>query len=229
MDAYNKGQFYNKTDSDNRFVKQVDTNDWQKQAMFAPNDYKIASTKVGEDFREFVTSKFTTPGVYYIREGNIVKSTDGNQIGVIDCTVISEGNWWYAYGIGSSAGDFVSRRFTTTTDSGWQRSVATDGNRNIQVNDVVTANESVVNTQKRFTGGYGKLATCPTGTDFGVFVMSTAVPSGLSMVRDENLARNALTYKESSAFGWTISPGTTTDKMIRGHWNDSHWSGWLDA
>ncbi|MDT7014630.1 hypothetical protein [Levilactobacillus namurensis] len=99
---------------DSKVVHTSDTSNWQKQKMFNPGSYMVASTRGAKlDFYDLLTQKYTTAGVYYIRDDDAV----------IDSVVISEGNgWWYAYGV-NYAGNFYHRKIATTTnpvtDTGW--------------------------------------------------------------------------------------------------------------
>jgi len=99
---------------DSKIVHTSDTSNWQKQALFNAGSYNIASTIAAKlKFYDLLTQKFTTSGVYYIRDDDFI----------IDSVVISEGDgWWYAYGINID-GNFYHRKITTqtnpVTDTGW--------------------------------------------------------------------------------------------------------------
>ena len=96
-----------------------------QQAMTLPNSYQIDSVDKdnkalngGIDFATLLVTKYNRRGVWYIRDGGTT-----NPGIYLDTVVISESNYWYAYGAGRD-GIFYSRQIIkesdgTINDSGW--------------------------------------------------------------------------------------------------------------
>ncbi|EEI19574.1 hypothetical protein G8J22_02359 [Lentilactobacillus hilgardii] len=114
LDKNNGSHDYIKCSDDSRVVHTTDTSNWQKQAMFNPENFQIDSTSSTIDFATLLRSNYNKGGIIYIREN------DGpSYASIIDAVVICEGNsWWYAYGV-TIDGYFVHRKITATYDSGW--------------------------------------------------------------------------------------------------------------
>ena len=99
---------------DSKVVHTADTSNWQKQAMFNQNDFCMDITTAQVDFATLLRTKYNTPGVIYVRENN-----GPGYAKYIDTVVICEGNsWWYSYGV-TKYGDFVYRKISPDSDTGW--------------------------------------------------------------------------------------------------------------
>ena len=126
--------------------------------------------------------------------------------------------------------DEVNSAISTATANMVDSSKPTNFTAGLQsggVDVATTAGEKLSVTQKRISGGYGNLITCPAGTDFGDFVKSSSLPNGFSLVRDDNTYGNVIVYKENSTYGWALRRSTTGVVQYQGYWANGTWSGWL--
>ena len=168
---------------------------------------------------DFNTSNQT--GIYNVpyKAGTYTNAPEGNIAGQMLC--INNGNG-DAVQIFTDSSQYEWRRHWTGGTSGqwqaWKRIpaiISSDGSINDGVTDIFLTKHGlgVADPVSEYWNSFRNRLKwesrplCAKGTDFGTFVKSGSVPTGFSIVRDDNTSVNWMVIKESTdwIFGWAIA------------------------
>lgn len=135
-----------------------------------------------------------TPGIYWYEQSHNA-SSKGIASGYGFILVFSN-----MVGSPGQAGNFTWQVFYGTNGRIWVRTRVNNGAWSVQP---VASGEYLTNTLKRLgldEWGLGfNIATCPSGTNFGTFLASNAVPIGFNIVKDNNApAKTVYVWKQSN-------------------------------
>ena len=136
-----------------------------------------------------------TPGLYWYEQSHNA-SSKGIASGYGFIIVFSN-----MVGSPGQAGNFTWQVFYGTNGRIWVRTRVNNGAWSVQP---VASGEYLTNTLKRLgldEWGLGfNIATCSSGTNFGTFLASSAVPIGFNIVKDNNApAKTVYVWKQSNA------------------------------
>lgn len=106
---------------------------------------------------------------------------------------------------------FTPHQMMYKTEGAWQKLLNTDDLQNIVNNYVKTSDTTNWQKQKIFADNSYRLTRCPKGTDFGLFLQSSSVPVGFSIVRDGNTNCNFMVIKETSSWVYSLAISGTTN------------------
>lgn len=136
-----------------------------------------------------------TPGIYWYEQSHNA-SSKGIASGYGFILVFSN-----MVGSPGQAGNFTWQVFYGTNGRIWVRTRVNNGAWSVQP---VASGEYLTNTLKRLGldewGLSFNIATCSSGTNFGTFLASSAVPIGFNIVKDNNApAKTVYVWKQSNA------------------------------
>lgn len=143
-----------------------------------------------------------TPGIYWYEQSHNT-SSKGIASGYGFILVFSN-----MVGNPGQAGNFTWQVFYGTNGRIWVRTRVNTGAWSVQP---VASGEYLTNTLKRLgldEWGFGfNIATCSSGTNFGTFLASSAVPIGFNIVKDNNAPmKEVFVWKSSNTYAYCFSP-----------------------
>ena len=127
------------------------------------------------------------------------------------------------------AGNFTWQVFYGTNGRIWVRTRVNNGAWGVQP---VASGEYLTNTLKRLgldEWGLGfNIATCSSGTNFGTFLASSAVPIGFNIVKDNNApAKTVYVWKQSNSSATCFAP-MDNGSFLLGSLVNGRFSEWRD-
>lgn len=151
-----------------------------------------------------------TPGIYWYEQSHNA-SSKGIASGYGFILVFSN-----MVGSTGQSGNFTWQVFYGTNGRIWVRTRVNNGAWSVQP---VASGEYLTNTLKRLgldEWGLGfNIATCSSGTNFGTFLSSSAVPIGFSIVRDANPpAKELFVWKASNSYAYAFAPMAYNDFFV---------------
>ena len=164
-----------------------------------------------------------TPGIYWYEQSHNA-SSKGIASGYGFILVFSN-----MVGSPGQAGNFTWQVFYGTNGRIWVRTRVNNGAWSVQP---VASGEYLTNTLKRLgldEWGLGfNIATCPSGTNFGTFLASSAVPIGFNIVKDNNApAKTVYVWKQSNAIASCFAM-TDNGSFLTATLNGGRLSEWRD-
>ncbi|WP_303764818.1 pyocin knob domain-containing protein [Abiotrophia defectiva] len=143
-----------------------------------------------------------TPGIYWYEQSHNA-SSKGIASGYGFILVFSN-----MVGSPGQAGNFTWQVFYGTNGRIWVRTRVNNGAWSVQP---VASGEYLTNTLKRLgldEWGLGfNIATCSSGTNFGTFLASSAVPIGFNIVKDNNPPmKEVFVWKSSNTYAYCFAP-----------------------
>ena len=164
-----------------------------------------------------------TPGLYWYEQSHNA-SSKGIASGYGFIIVFSN-----MVGNPGQAGNFTWQVFYGTNGRIWVRTRVNNGAWGVQP---VASGEYLTNTLKRLgldEWGLGfNIATCSSGTNFGTFLASSAVPIGFNIVKDNNApAKTVYVWKQSNSSATCFAP-MDNGAFLLGSLVNGRFSEWRD-